>query len=115
MKMFPLNGGQETMLDMRQSAGARSLVPTKSLSVTFGQPEEPIATQGSKSESKITNETPFQLYGPACAYYFDEEGDRHGTCVTYRFIRSNGSTDFACRESPLSGKFERMLWGYCEN
>ena len=108
---------KKTMLDMAQSVGAQSIIPTKQI-VTFGAPDKPIQPSDptkTKSPFKITNDTTFQLYGPTCVYYFDEEGDRHGTCNTYRFVKSDGNTDLACKESPLRGKFERMLWGYCEN
>lgn len=113
MKMFPLNRGRETIVNLKQSVGVQGFAPTKTVTLTFGEPQKP--SHVVDNNSKINNNTTFQLYGPMCVYYLDEQRMRHGTCATYRFTKTDSGTDFACKDTPISGTFERMLWGWCEN
>ncbi len=89
-------------------------------SITVGGPE-PETPAGEKPERiPVAKEAVFQLYAPICVYYFDESGNRHGTCVTYRLAITGriGNPDnygFSCTESPVSGTFEGTFFGYCEN
>jgi hypothetical protein len=107
---------------MRQAVGAISLVKTRNLSVSFGGPQpEPETPAGERPEMvDIAKDAVFQMYAPACVYYFDEDGNRYGTCSEYRVIvdahiASNDPYGFSCTESPITGHLEQTLFGYCQN
>ena len=115
-KAFPVNGGQEVRVDMVQAAGTMSLIKTNSVSASFGGPQkEPETPPGESSDRiPIAKDAVFQLYAPVCVYYFDEDGERYGSCRDYRLAIS-GRYGFSCTESPVSGTFQEIFFGYCEN
>jgi hypothetical protein len=124
MKAFPVHGGQEVSVNMVQSIGTLSLIKTNSVSITFGGPQqEPETPAGEKPSERVplTKDTIFQLYGPVCVYYFDEDGTQYyGSCRNYRLsINGRGETSdpyaFSCSQTPISGTFEETFFGYCEN
>lgn len=121
-RMFPAHGGEETGIDIAQSAGTVSLIKTKSVSVTLGGPQkEPETPAGEKPSARvpIAKDAVFQLYAPVCVYYFDEDGARYGSCRSYRLVVSGrtgpDTYGFSCTDSPVEGTFETTLFGYCEN
>ncbi len=90
---FALNSGEEKSIEIGKGAAT----------LNFG------STSG-----MLSNDSLFQLYAPTCAYYFDEGGDQHATCMTFRFV-VNGSYSFSCKETPITGTFQQTNFGYCEN
>jgi hypothetical protein len=92
MKMFSLNRGQETVVDMVGGNGWLRVDP----------------------KTEITSDTAFEIVAPTCVYYFDEFGKPYGTCDTYRLVRNEG-VRFACKESPITGQFQHMLINSCED
>ena len=123
MKAFPVNGEQEVAVNIVQGIMAVSLIKTKDISVTFGGPQqEPESPEGEKSSSRVPigKDAVFQLYAPVCVYYFDENGERYGSCRDYRLaingrVGNPNNYGFSCTESPVSGTFEEIFFGYCEN
>jgi hypothetical protein len=93
-QLFALNGGQEIGIDLGASEVHGLIGPS-------GKPAIPV-------------DSTFQIYFPVCAYYVDEELNKHGTCATFRFS-TNGKSVIACDGSPLSGTFEQIFSGYCED
>ncbi|MGB6404592.1 MAG: hypothetical protein WBF26_17260, partial [Candidatus Sulfotelmatobacter sp.] len=92
MTLFSLNAGQEKMIESSDGTAGMTVNP----------------------DTVITPDTTFQLAGPLCVYYSDEEGNQHGTCATYRLIH-NGIVRFSCKDSPINGDFKQMVTGSCEN
>jgi len=103
---FPLNAREETTI---------GIGPHNSIQADARGPAKGIVLGHVKPADRPNNKTTFQIYaGPTCVYYFDEEGKRHGTCMTYRLSRK-GQYRFACGESPISGELQQMSWGFCED
>jgi hypothetical protein len=122
MKDFPINGGQEVSIDMVQGMEVQSLIRTNSISMTFGGPQkEPEPAVGEDpARVAIAKDAIFQLYAPVCVYYFSEDGERYGSCRSYRLaikgrIGNPDNYGFSCTESPISGTLEATFMGYCEN
>ncbi len=117
MKAFPINAGQEVRVDMTGGVSTTSLIDTTS--ITIGQEPEP--PPGQKfTRTVIAKDAIFELYAPVCVYYFDEDGERYGSCSTFRLVVNGriGEPDnygFSCTESPITGTFEGTLFGFCEN
>ena len=98
MQPFALNSGQEMPVELAQSAGAMSMPGT------FLKPPKPL----------IDKDDTLQWYLPICAFYFDEEGNSHGTCQTFRF-KTKAGYSLLCNKPPVGGEFEAVFFGYCEN
>ncbi len=113
MKMFPLNGGRQMMIETKEGFG----------NITYISKFEPFAIPFSQSKRGvdsvptgiISNQTRFQLYATSCVYYSWEDDVKYGTCATYRLKTPRETYTFACQDSPISGEFERTLGGSCEN
>lgn len=119
MSPFPVHGGEEVEVNLRQSAGSISLFKGTHAIIGFGGPQDENKVFPGENPAEripVDNDTLFQLYAPICVYYFDESGKRYGSCRTYRFI-PNGASQYAfsCSQTPLSGTFEATMFGYCEN
>jgi hypothetical protein len=115
MKQFPVNEGQEIYLDMARSDGVTGFYPGTSATIHLDKPINPASPLGGdESTAPLKRDDLFQLYAPLCVYYFDEEGNRHGTCMTYR-LNMNGRYTFSCTQTPITGTLEQVFLGYCED
>lgn len=117
MKQFPVHGGEEVGVNLANTAAGIGH-NTSNVSVSLGwPPKEPDTVTGDKLP--IAKDAIFQLYGPVCVYYFDENGVRYGSCRNYRFVIKDrvGADDYSlsCTQTPINGRFEATLSGYCEN
>lgn len=102
---FALNGGQERMVDM----------PSAGFQADASRPAKAPLSLKVVPADRPENQTTFQIYlSPVCVYYFDEQGQRHGTCTSYRLTR-NGQYKFSCKESPITGQFGEIPRNFCEN
>jgi hypothetical protein len=88
-QMFPMNAGEERTVDAVQST-TRTFPPFK--------------------QGEIVG-----LYWPVCIYYWDDDGDGHGTCLTYRFALPDGQVSFVFGTSPLIGTFQETFMNYCQS
>jgi len=112
MKEFPVNADQEVVVNIAQTAATWHFGPgkTKTATITFDVPPKQGDVKG-----LLAKDTIFQISAPTCVYYFDESGEQHGTCVTYK-LSSRGQAGFSCMESPISGiVFEQAISAYCQN
>jgi hypothetical protein len=88
-RMFPMNAGEVRTVDINQSI-AVTIPPFKQGEVVA-------------------------LYWPICTYYWDDDGDGHGTCLTYRFMLPDGQANFVFGASPLTGTFVETFMNYCQS
>ncbi len=116
-KQFPLDGGQEIGFKTRIKGAMGLMTNMKSISISIvGKPPD-VATGPDAKRAPIAKDAIFQFYLPICTYYFDGTGTRYASCKTYRLIRntSQGTPSFSCGESPITGGFEQVFGGFCEN